>query len=142
MNLRNEVTKLIARAMESSSDDPQSKHNLNQITTDRIISAIAESLPEPVDTDAKYETTREGGIWVTMNTEDERENKRNFELAQAFAEDVGWNKFRYMYTDYLQGLYRTDATMLQSDHGKNYHQDRHGDEEADQSDHPQPSQIS
>lgn len=91
--MRQEISQLVARAQKSVSDDPQDNHNLNQITTDRIMALFSNNLPEEVDIDAKYELNG-NPISLVLDTV-ERSEKENLEQVShiaRFANDEGFNR--------------------------------------------------
>lgn len=114
-NLKAQISHDIARAIDScinytGEEKEQNTHNWVQITTDRAIGAIINSLPEPIDTPTKYEV-QPGDTLVLPDTDEESLN-----YLSKFSGDNGYNRFFYEYLEYLQGLYRLPEGVLQSGH--------------------------
>lgn len=121
-DLRKEVEAYISRAIDSSmnysgEEGQQNRWNWVQITTDRIVAAVMNSLPEPVDINHKYETDSKG-ILIQLSDGNKEHNDTQIEYLGKFAEDQGWNKYFFAYTDYLKGLYSLPDTMVQSQYDK------------------------
>lgn len=91
--IRKEISQLVARAQKSVSDDPQDNHNLNQITTDRIMALFMGSLPSEVDVDAKYELNGApiSLILDSVNRSEEQNLEQVVHIAR-FADDNGFNR--------------------------------------------------
>jgi len=143
MNLRDEIGAYISRAVDSTVnysglEYDLNRHNWVQITTDRVLAAVMQSLPPPVDIKAKFETDKERGIFVHID-EDEKKNKLQIDHLAAFSEDQGYNKYYFEYTDLLRDLYTIQQNVIQSDHDKD---DRiHGQGESDSPQDKEPSKV-
>lgn len=126
-DLRKEVSQVVSRAIDSSvnysgKEFDQNRHNWVQITTDRILSSIVQSLPEPVDVRSKYETGNHGGLFVNIDGKDE-EKERQLDLLSSYQMDQGWNQYFAIYTDYLRRLYTDPQSVIQSKNENNGNQD-------------------
>lgn len=143
MDLRKEVEGFISRAVDSvkhynGQEYDQNRHNWVQITTDRIIYAVMNSLPDPIDVRTKYETDRAGGIALDITHEDDEHDKQQMDYLANYAEDQGFNKYYFAYTEYLRGLYNTPGGVIQSGN----EQDRiHGTSEGDSTNDKEQSKV-
>lgn len=155
-DLRKEVSQMISRAIDSSvnysgKEYDLNRHNWVQITTDRVIAAVMQSLPEPIDIKTKYETDQVGGIYVNIGADESPEhNERQLEHLAIYQSDQGWNHFFITYTDYLRGLYILPESMIQSKNEE--HRDESGGQnpisksgfepkDSDESDNQEPSKV-
>lgn len=155
-DLRKEVQAMIHRAIDSTvnysgEEYELNKHNWIQITTDRIIAAVMQSLPDPIDIKSKYETDHMGGIYVNVGADETPEhNERQLEHLAIYQADQGWNHFFGTYTEYLRGLYMLPESMIQSkneEYGNEARQESNGSEgrnnseDSDESDNQEPSKV-
>lgn len=129
-NLKAQISHDIARAIDScinytGDEKEQNTHNWIQITTDRVIGAVINSLPEPIDTPTKYEIAP-GDILLLPDTDED-----SLKYLSKFSGDNGYNRFFYEYLEYLQGLYRLPEGVLQSGHDES--KDRVGHPNAQES---------
>lgn len=91
--MRKEISDLITRVQQSvDPKDKQANHNINQITTDRIMSIFSQNLPDKVDTLSKYEKKPEDALDFHFDPEltDEQVQDRAAFMCR-FASDLGHN---------------------------------------------------
>lgn len=131
-DLRKAVAQYVSRAIDSSvnysgKEYDLNRHNWTQITTDRIIAAMMNALPEPIDVQSKYELGPKGGIYVNID-EDGEHNEQQLDYLANFQADQGWNNYYKEITDYLRDLYTVPDSMIQSEHEQHrFHRTREGD---------------
>ena len=97
MTLREEVALYVGTAMKANQDYTGNEPDLNfhnwvQIATDKIIKALLETLPTPIDIEAKYESNQHRGVWVAMGEESKFDKDKLVYLAR-FADDCGYNRY-------------------------------------------------
>lgn len=143
-DLRKEVVAMVHRAIDSTkhyngSEYDLNRHNWEQITTDRIIAAVMQSLPEPVDIKAKYETGPDNGIFVNVGNDNSPEsNEQQLDYLASYQTDQGFNKFYFDYSNYLRGLYTIPEPVVQSEHEQS--ERFHGESDED-SNNKEPSKV-
>ncbi len=156
---------MVARAIDSTQnysgeEKQQNNNNWIQITTDRILAAVMESLPLPVDVASKYETGKAGTIFIDVGGDNnEDKNKAELDFLASYQSDQGWNHFYFDYCNYLRSLYSLHNGVIQSGHeeyedefkrrlyGTTSGQESHGSqggkqqEDSDESDNSEPSKV-
>lgn len=143
-DLRKEIVAMVHRAIDSSKhysgeEYDQNRHNWEQITTDRIIAAVMQSLPDPIDIRSKYETDA-GGLFVNIGPDNtDSENDRQIDYLAAYQMDQGFNKYYFTYADYLKRLYTVPQNVVQSEHEQRESIHREG--ESDSPDDKEPSKV-
>lgn len=157
-NLRDQISQDISRAIDSTAqytgkEYDQNRHNWVQITTDRVIAALMNSLPEPIDVPTKYEIQPGKTLPVSLiNVEDDDTgwNQRQLDMLSGFAGDNGWNRYYFEYTEYLKGLYTLPQPVIQSDYEEHRIETRGSNpnseggsqpEDSDESDNQEPSKV-
>lgn len=115
MNIREEIAHVIAQAIDGSMNytgdkRTQNAHNWTQIATDRVMGAVVEFMPKPVDIVNKYELDPQKGLYVSIQTENTPESfKKNqeqmFHVAR-FADDQGYNRYWTDMMDVLSEPYK------------------------------------
>lgn len=151
-NLRDQISQDISRAIDSTvnysgKECDQNRHSWVQITTDRIVAAVANSLLDPVDVPAKYEIQAGQTLPVSLVDPDEDGdwNQDQLDLLSKYSSDNGFNRYYFEYTDYLKGLYSLPDGVLQSEHEQ--HTQEHGSssgsqqEDPDQPNNSEPSKV-
>lgn len=118
VNLKQQIAQDIARAIDScihynGDEKEQNIHNWVQITTDRVIGAIINSLPEPIDTVSKYETPVGESVTISVG---EDTDELQLQMMSNWSSDNGYNRFYYEFLDYLRGLYISSDDVVQSKH--------------------------
>lgn len=143
-DLRKAVQQYVSRAIDSSvnytgKEYDLNRHNWTQITTDRIIAAVMNCLPEPVDVRSKYEMGDQRGIFVNIGSDESPEhNEQQIDYLAQYQADQGWNNYYGELTDYLKALYTLPSDVVQSDY------ERDGFHRTSESDGPndkEPSKI-
>lgn len=152
MNLRREVQSMIHRAIDSTVNYTGKEYELNksnwiQITTDRVIAAIMQSLPPPIDIKNKYETDEDNGIYINIQSDNKHDkNENQLDYLSIFQQDQGWNKFYIEYSNYLTSLYNTPNNVVSSEHEEHRNESSegtvHGSEEGPQSGQSDPPEDS
>lgn len=146
INLREQIAADISRAIDSSTnysgkEYEQNRHNWVQITADRAIAAFVQSLPEPIDIEAKYEG-HNGGVDITLDGEDDR---NMVDYLTAWANDCGFNYYYRAVMENMRRLYSPTSDMIQSGHEEHSEEQRSTSgpqqEDSDESDNSEPSKV-
>lgn len=122
-NLRDQISQDILRAIDSTvnysgNEQEQNRHNWVQITTDRVVAALMNSLPDPIDIPTKYEIKPGETLPITLIDPQESGtwNQQQLDYLTSYSQDSGYNRYYFEYTDYLRGLYMIPQPVLQSEH--------------------------
>lgn len=156
-DLRDQISRDISRAIDSTvnytgKEYDQNRHNWVQITTDRVIAALMNSLPEPIDVPTKYELPPGQSLPVTLvDPEEDREwNQQQLDMFSKFAMDNGFNRYYFEYVEYLRGLYTAPQSVVQSEHEEHRTETRGTNpnseggpqqEDSDESSNQEPSKV-
>ena len=119
-NLRDKISQDISEQqiaqLTTQAKCDQNRHSWVQITTDRIVAAVANSY-STVDVPAKYEIQAGQTLPVSLVDPDETETgTKTNQTYSKYSSDNGFNRYYFEYTDYLKGLYSLPDGVLQSEH--------------------------